>query len=330
MIEFPGFPWIHRRRFLIQAAAAGAVLATVIGCGSQAASPAGATPKQRDITVAAIKSVTAAGLYIAQQRGYFAAEGLHVTIKPITSSVAAIPDMITNRVQVVFGNYVSDIQAQATGVANLRFIAAGNVAGPREQEVVVLPGSPVTSPAQLRGKVIGTNAIGNVGTLMMGSVLRQYGVPASAVHFTDIPFPEMGAALAAHRIDAAYMSDPFLVNARQKYGVRTVFDCDQGATANLPISGYAVTDSWAKANPATTAAFLTALNKGQALAGRDRAAVNSALSAYIGIPEKIAAEAAIGTFPVGRVQAAPLQRLVSLMLRYRLLSRPVNVAAMTG
>lgn len=333
MIKFAGFRWGHRKGFPIRVIAVGAALLTAAGCGSNATHPsaAGTAPEQRDITVAAIKSVTAAGLYLAQQRGYFAAAGLHVTIEPITSSEAAIPALITNRVQVVFGNYVSDILAQAKGVASLRFIASGNVSGPREQEVVVLPGSPVTSPAQLRGKVIGTNAIGNVGTLMMGSVLHQYGVPASAVHFVDIPFPEMGAALAAHRIDAAYMSDPFLADARQKYHTRTVFDCDQGTTANLPISGYAVTNSWEKANPRTAAAFLSALEKGQALAGSDRAAVNSALAAYAGIPEKIAAKAAIGTFPVSRqVQAAPLQRLISLMMQSGLLSRSVNAAAMTG
>jgi NitT/TauT family transport system substrate-binding protein len=321
------------RPVLASAALAVAVLSAAVGCGSGSQSPSatGTGPEQPDITIAAIKSVTATGLYIAQQRGYFAAEGLHVTVESTVSSEAAIPDLVAGRLQVVFGNYVSDILAQASGVAKLRFLAAGNVSGPREQEVVVLPGSPITSPAQLRGKVIGVNAFNNIGTLMIGSVLAQYGVPASAVHFVQIPFPDMGAALAAHRIDAGYMSDPFLASARQKYHVRTVFDCDQGAVANIPISGYAVTSAWAVRNPRTAAAFVRALEKGQALAGTDRAAVNSVLAAYIGIPEKTAAQAAIGTFPVGQtVQSAPLQRLADLMLRAGLLKNPVNVATMTS
>lgn len=318
-------------RVTVTGVLATAVLAGAAGCGGPSSpAPASTAVEQPDITVAAVRSVTAAGLYIAQQRGYFAAAGLHVTIDAIPTSSLAIPDLVTGRVQVVFGNYVSDILAQAHGVASLRFLAAGNVSGPHEQEVLVLPGSPITSPAGLRGKTIGVNTLNNVGTMMIQAVLGRYGVPVSAVHFVVIPFPEVAAALAAHRIDAAYISDPFLTAARQQYGARTLFDCDQGAVANLPISGYVATKSWAARNPRTAAAFIRALEKGQALASSDRAAVNKALTAYAGIPMKAAAVAAIGTFPVSRrVQAAPLQRLADLMLRYGLLKQHADVTPMT-
>jgi NitT/TauT family transport system substrate-binding protein len=309
-----------------------AVLAGAVGCGSGSSTPsaAGTAVEQPDITVAAIQSVTAAGLYVAQQRGFFADAGLHVKLVPVTGSSSVIPDLVTGHVQVVFGNYVSDILAQAHGAASLRFLAAGNVSGPHEQEVVVLPGSPITSPSGLRGKTIGVNALNNVGTMMIQAVLGQYGVPASAVHFVDIPFPDVAAALAAHRIDAAYISDPFLTAANQKYGTRPVFDCDQGLVANLPISGYVTTTSWAARNPRTAAAFVRALERGQALADSDRAAVNTALTAYAGITPKEAAAAAIGTFPVSQqVQAAPLQRLADLMRRYGLLKQQFDVTPMT-
>ena len=136
-------------RLTFTAALAMAVLAGAAGCGSGSSPPSstGTALEQPDITVAAIQSVTAAGLYIAQQRGFFADAGLHVTIAPVTGSSSVIPDLVADHVQVVFGNYVSDILAQAHEVASLRFLAAGNVSGPREQEVVVLPGSPITSPA---------------------------------------------------------------------------------------------------------------------------------------------------------------------------------------
>jgi NitT/TauT family transport system substrate-binding protein len=311
---------------------AAAVLAGVLGCGSGSSppSPSATGPEQPDISISAIESVTAAGLYIAAQRGFFTDAGLHVTIVPATGSGPAIPDLVTGRVQMVFGNYVSDILAQSRGVVGLRLVAAGNVSGPREQEVVVLPGSPITSPAELRGKTIGVNALNNVGTMMIQAVISQYGVPATAVHFVDIPFPDVAAALAAHRIDAAYISDPFLTAARQQYGVRTVFDCDQGLVANLPISGYVATSAWAARNPRTVSAFVGALEKGQALADSDRSAVSAALHAYIGIPLKAAAVASIGSFPVSqRVQVAPLQRLADLMLRFGLLKQHVDVASMT-
>lgn len=320
-----------RTRYLTVLAAIG-LLAGVLGCGSGSGSPApGATgPEQPDITIAAIQSVTAAGLYVAAERGYFTDAGLHVTIDSATGSSSVIPDLVAGRVQVVFGNYVSDILADSSGVADLRFLAAGNVSGPDQEEVVVLPGSSITSPADLRGKTIGVNALNNVGTMMIQSVLRANGVPVSSVHFVDISFPEVAAALAAHRIDAAYISDPFLTAAREKYDVRTVFDCDQGSVVDLPISGYVTTSSWASRDPRTVAAFVSALEKGQALANTDRSAVNSALHAYVGISLSTAAKSSIGSFPVSStVQAAPLQRLANLMLEYGVLKKHFDVTAMT-
>jgi NitT/TauT family transport system substrate-binding protein len=309
---------------------AAVVLAGALGCSSGSGTPSTGAKQPVNITVAAIESVTATGLYVAAKQGYFTQAGLHVTIDAVSGSGPTIPDLGTGRVQVVFGNYVSDILADASGVAGLRFIAAGNVSGPGEQEVVVLPGSPVASPAGLRGKIIGVNALDNVGTMMIDAILAANGVPASSVHFVAIPFPEMAAALAAHRIDAAYMSDPFITAARAKYGVRTVFDCDQGAVANLPIAGYVTTSAWAASNQGTVTAFVAALEKGQALAGTDRAAADAALEAYTGVSAKVVAKAAIGTFPVDQqVQAAPLQRLADLMQRYGLLKQAFNVTAMT-
>jgi hypothetical protein len=62
----------------------------------------------------------------------------------------------------------------------------------------------------------------------------------------------------------------------------------------------------------------------------DRAAVNAAPHAYIGIPLKAAAVVSVGTYPVSQqVQAAPLQRLADLMVRFGLLKHQVDVATMT-
>ncbi len=63
------------------------------GCSSRGgdapASAAAPAPEEANITVAAIPAVDLAGLYIAQDRGLFARQGLHVTIEPIPSSQTA-------------------------------------------------------------------------------------------------------------------------------------------------------------------------------------------------------------------------------------------------
>ena len=60
----------------IAALAALAVLAA--GCSSAAGQTAHAGLEKTSIVVGAVPAVDTAGLYIAQQRGYFGAAGLHV------------------------------------------------------------------------------------------------------------------------------------------------------------------------------------------------------------------------------------------------------------
>jgi NitT/TauT family transport system substrate-binding protein len=321
-----GFP---SRRTVLKSGAA--VLATA-GCASTRTAPAAkatARLEKRSLTVGAIQSVTACGLYIAAQRGYFGAEGLRVTIAPTTGSGPVMTDLLNGRLDINFGNYVSFLAAQAAGVADLHLLAAGDNVAAHELEILVAPGSPVTSVPMLRGKTIGVNALQNVATLFVSSVLAGHGVPTSAYRFTAIPFPEMGAAVAAHRVDAGLLVEPFLTEAKAKDKLRSVADVDQGATAGFPISGYAVTAAWMKKYPNTAAAFVRALVRGQRLAATSRAAIEQALPHYITISQQVAAVVVTGEFP-DSVNVAQIQHVADVMRQFGMLRRPLNVATMIG
>ena len=95
----------------------------------------------------------------------------------------------------------------------------------------------------MRGKTIAVNALHGRAESLTASVLASHGVPASSVHFAVVPFPAMGAALAAHRVDAAFMTGPFLTAAEIGHGAVPVFDIDQGAAQDLPIAGFVVTQA---------------------------------------------------------------------------------------
>jgi NitT/TauT family transport system substrate-binding protein len=315
---------LTRRGVLIS----GALALASAGCASSSTAVTTSKPEKTDLTVGAIQSVTAAGLYIAEQQKFFAAEGLRVAIAPTTGSGAVMADLLNGRLDISFGNYVSFIAAQASGVASLRILAEGNNATAREQQIVALSHS-ITSVAGLNGKVIAVNALQGVATLIVSSVLAENSVPLSSVKFTAIPFPAMGTALEAHRVDAAWMVDPFLTEAQVKYGAVAVADGDQGETAGFPISGFAATSAWVKRYPNTAAAFVRALDQGQRLADTNRSTVEQVLPRYIGISPQIAALVVTGDFPVG-VSTVRIQRVADIMHQFGYLKRPFNVSPMTG
>ena len=251
-----------------------AVATAALLCGGCARGGAGASAlEEHDLTVGAVPVADSAALYIAQQRHLFAAEGLHVKIVTVVSGATAIAGQRAGKFDVVLGNYVSYILADAHG-DKFRVLAPGAADSPNDSMLMVPPGSPIQRVAQLKGATIGVNALNNIGTLMVTSVLYDNGiyVKRDHVHFKAIPFPDMSHALLTHQIDAAWMVEPFVTYA-ELAGAETIADTDSGATQDFPLGGYMVTQSWEQAHPRTAAAFRHALMEGQKIASADPPAV---------------------------------------------------------
>ena len=153
---------------------AGTALA-VAACGSTASATKSAGPEKKNLTVAAVPGEGAAGLYIAQEKGLFGKQGLHVTIQTVTSSSTVIPAMLHGSVDVASGQYTSYITAAAAGIAKMRILAAGYSLGPHVQEVIVPAHSDIRTLADLKGKTIAVNAPNSETTDLLYTALSSYG-----------------------------------------------------------------------------------------------------------------------------------------------------------
>jgi NitT/TauT family transport system substrate-binding protein len=319
-----------RRRGSVVAATAVLAMAA-LGAGCSSGSPGTQSPpvEKNTIIVGAVPAADTAGLYIAQQQGYFAAAGLNVKIVNIISAEDAITAQLAGKYDVTLGNYVSYIQADAEQHADLRIIAEGSVIQPDNQEIVTLPGSRITTLAGLRSKTLAVNVPNNIGTILIGSALAEQGIPLSAVHLVAVPFPQMTTALKDHKVDALWIPEPFLSGAEQQVGAQSIYDLDQGAAQGLPIVGYAVTRTWQQKYPGTAAAFTAALERGQLLADEDRAAAEQAIEKFLGVPSMTGAVMTLPQFPLG-VDKVRLQRIADDMREFGMLKKPFDVSSMAG
>jgi NitT/TauT family transport system substrate-binding protein len=311
------------RMFAAGALAVAALLAAA--CSSGPGAPAGV--EKPDLTVAAVPSLDSAGLYIAQQRGLFAAEGLHVTIVPAISSSTVIASQLAGKYDITLGAYPGYILADALHSADLRVLAAASDMAPLFLQVMVPSRSPIRNVADLRGKRIGVNALNNIGTLLVTSLLSNNGIPPSQVTFVPVPFPQMTAALKAHLVDAAWLVEPFITEAEESSGATTLADVDQGATQGLPITGYVATQSWLGKYPKTAAAFRRALLGAQEIANTDLGAIQSGMAAYAGVPRATAQVAALPAYPL-QMNAKLLQRVSDLMEQFGMTTQDFNVSQM--
>lgn len=297
------------------------------GSGSAHSGSSGGLEKTQ-LRVGALAVADDAPLYLAIKDGYFKQVGLTVTPVPVAQSTQAIPDMLRGTVDIIGGaNYVSYFQAESKGVLSFKILADATHCQPKTYEVMTLPGSGIKNPAGLAGKTVAVNLTNNVQTLTLDAVLKNDGVNPSSVHYVEVPFPNMVAALKAHRVDAISAIEPYITGSEQQDGAVPVVSQCAGPTADFPLSGYFATASWAQQNPNTAKAFQKALDKAQALADSNPAVVRQILPTFTKVTPKTANALKLNTYPA-TVSTSALQRVASLMLSGGLLSKPLSVSSM--
>ncbi len=305
-----------------------ATLVFAAGCsgGGSAAGPPNV--EKPNLNVAVVPALDSAGFFVALYEGLFKAEGLNVHFTPATSSDDVISAQVKGSYDITGGNYVSYIQWEQEGKANLDIFAEGSVMEPGDQGIYTMPGSRITTLADLEGKTVAINAPDNILYLLAASVLAEHGIDPRTVHFvTTYSFPQMPAALKSGAIDAAVLPEPFASVAEQTDGAVPLVDLDQGATTSFPVEGYVVTKQWAEKYPHTLAAFYKALEEGQEIADSNRTAVEQAFEDLpmkpvpLGVSKQTAAVMALDNYPfttgpAGSVDPVRLQRVVDVMQQF--------------
>jgi len=163
-------------------------------------------------------------LTLAEQLGYFRAEGLEVEISDFAGGARALQAVVGGSADVVSGAYEHTINLQNKGQMFQAFVLQG-----RAPQIALgisnktLPG--YKSVADLRGRKIGVTAPGSSTNMMANLVLSRAGIKAGDVSFIGVG-TSAGAltALRSGQIDAICNIDPVMTMLEQKGDVRVVFD----------------------------------------------------------------------------------------------------------
>jgi NitT/TauT family transport system substrate-binding protein len=313
---------------------AAAITGLTAGCAagsSHGALSSLSRPEGTLVTVAALPAADLAGLYVAQDDGFFAQQGLRVKIEKIASSAAVIAEQEQGEVDITAGSYVAYIAAQAAG-ARFRILAEASALQPDTRVLVIPADSAVRTITDLIGKKIGVNGTNSIGTLLISALLAEHGIsPAKVTFVTDTDgFPAMPAELADGAWAAAFLAEPYVTIAGEDYGERELADLDQGATQGFPIDGYIATQAWAKDHPKTAAAFVRAIEEGQAAADTSRSSVEKAMAESDRLPPQVTALMSLPDYPVGPVDEARIQRTAVAMLQFGLLGAQYTAQVQQG
>ena len=223
------------------------------------------------------------------------------------------------------------IEAQAAG-ARFRILAEASTLTPGTRALVVRAASHITSIAGLARQKIGVNGTNSIGTLLTSAVLQENGISPEQVQFITDPkgYPAMPGQLQTGSWAAALLAEPYVTIAEQHYGDQELADMDQGATENFPMDGYVATQAWAEKNPKTAAAFVRAIQEGQAIAATRPPVVQAAIAKADDLPSLVTVVMALPGFTTGPVNAQNSERVAEVMLEFGALGKQYTAEVEDG
>ncbi|GAA2374442.1 MULTISPECIES: ABC transporter substrate-binding protein [Gordonia] len=305
------------------------VLALVTACGVGMGSKV-KMDKGDTLTVGVIPVADFAGVYIAQDRGFFADEGLKVETKVMQNAAAIAPSVINGQLQ--FGTAATPplVSAVEKGlplelVANAASVTADPDLDP--SALVVSPGSDVRRPRDLEGRTVAVNALNSIVHVAAAAVIRADGGDPARVHFIPMPFPDMITALGRHAVDAASVVEPFQLQSVAA-GATVIA---HPYSAMIPGGGtYSVVFTagpFAETNPELVKAFVRAVNRADLVAAKDPAAVGAVLEKYGKLPPQVFAKMRLPVY-TDQISADALQGTADLMNHLGFTSKPVDTKEM--
>jgi NitT/TauT family transport system substrate-binding protein len=213
-------PFQLRRRQVVQMLVGSASMLAVPGLLAQA------KPEKSRIGIAVGGKATFyyLPLTIAEQLGYFRAEGLEVDITDFPGGARALQAVVGGSADVVSGAFEHTINLQSKNQFYQAFVLQGRAPG------IAIGVSTKTMPGykfvgDLKGKKIGVTAPGSSTNMVSNLVLSRVGLKAEDVNYIGVG-TAAGAltAMRSGQIDAISNIDPVMTMLEQKGDIRLITD----------------------------------------------------------------------------------------------------------
>nr|WP_246090601.1 ABC transporter substrate-binding protein [Nonomuraea deserti] len=312
-------------------AAAAVVVVVVLGGTAaiklrpEAARPV-APPERAVIDVGVADTVEAAPLYVALNKGYFAAEGLRV--RPVLSHLAgAVHAAETGEFDLAQTDYVATFVARQQD-RSVRIVGGLYRAHPGSMALVVKAGSGIESVADLKGGKVAVPHLRGLSSLSVAALLKRGGLKMEDVALVESPYHNVVKGLDAG-LAATLLAEPYLTTSVREKSVRVLRPALTGEFEGLPTAGWMAGDDWIRDNPRTLEAFKRALAKAHRLIAADPAQAVQALPSSTKFAARDLDGLALGSYSAD-LDVKGLQRLADLARKYSILKKGLDVRDVIG
>ncbi|RJG40604.1 ABC transporter substrate-binding protein [Mesorhizobium sp. DCY119] len=266
---------------------------------------------------------------VAQEKGFFAEEGIEVDTSASGGGSASIPALVGGAYDIVQGNPVSTILAINE---DLPVQFAGPVQAmqesPAPSQMVGFANQNYDTAADLEGKSIAVNSRNTVIWLYAREWVRSRGGDPDKVNYREVPFPQMPDALLQGNVDAAFMVQPFKSAAIRDVKFKVIGDVFSEVQPGAVVGNYVTTKQFASDNPELLKKFLRGLRKGIAWYNKNKDTDEglATVSSLTGMKVETLRQIELPPLPT-TIDPAQLQTTAKLMLANGMISAIPDIAA---
>ena len=266
--------------------------------GSSASGGASAAGSVTNVTLGYVPYSDDASLFYAQSSGIFKKHGLNVTFVPQASPVAVEASMASGTEQFGFITTPVLINLNSKGV-NVKCVSSvdgSEPSNPADDSTVLVAakGSGITSVKDLAGKNVAEVQLTSLNSLAVEILAKQAGIDPKSIHQIAIPFPQMPAALAQGRVQAAVIVAPFADSATSE-GATVLTHPNVDLFPNGTVTCLDAMGSYISANPTVVSEFRAAMNESIAYSQTHEAVVKQTLVKGLSLTPAVAAKQILAT-----------------------------------
>ncbi len=218
------------------------------------------------VTFAAISVGQVAPLVLAEEQGIFEDNGIDLTIEYVEAA-SVIPTLVGGDADFGWLNAPAVLAARSNNVP-IKAVTTMSVAGDDPAafpiQVMVPADSDIATPQDLTGKKVAVDTLFQLPDLGMRAALIDAGVDPTGVELVEIPFPDMGTALEAGRVDAILSTEPFVTINQQASGAIPLLSASQGQAPESPQAAILSSEAFISANEDLVDDFLAAVDEASA------------------------------------------------------------------
>ncbi|HEV8020152.1 MAG TPA: ABC transporter substrate-binding protein [Candidatus Lustribacter sp.] len=272
-----------------------------------------------------VQPVESAGqTFYAKDLGWFDQAGLDVEITTLSNGGALVAAVISGALDVGLSAVGPIAQGYVKGLG-VKIIAPAGMSlstAPTDVTMVALD-SPIKTAADLTGKTIAVNGLGNVLMNATQAWLDKNGGDSKSVKWLELPFPSMAAALAAHRVDAATLAEPYVSDAKSV--ARPLASPMDAIARTIPATTWFANGTWLQTQPAVAGKVVDVLRRAAIWANGHSKEAADILLKYTPIKASTLAVMTRSTFGVDIVPSQ-IQALIDAGVKYNSVDHEITAA----